>query len=216
MPSFKHIIVSLLISEAGGDPWAINASLQAGRPAQISALADAFHRAGRSTNESNAAFDEAQRRFQASWNREHAENPINDSAEVQRTAQSLGAQSEQLPKIGTDLENIAASLAEAQRTGSPEIASLEAKLHKLDDLIDQALDLKSRTPDAADQRALEAFINACEDDAVDDTKASLDRLQSTRRTYSSRLRWPVTRVLPPASTRCCTRSPLNSWPDKGR
>ena len=113
----RYVSIPALIAEAGGDPWAINQSLQAGRPAQISDLAQAFHAAGRCTSESSAAFNEARRRFEASWNRENGDHPINDSAEVQRTTQSLGAQSLQLPKIGVDLENIAAALAEAQRTG---------------------------------------------------------------------------------------------------
>ncbi|VAZ87158.1 hypothetical protein LAUMK35_00124 [Mycobacterium pseudokansasii] len=114
----RYISIPLLIGEAGGDPWAINSSLQSGRPAQISDLAQAFHDAGRCTAESSAAFDEARRRFEAAWNRENGDHPINDSAEVQRVAQSLGAQSLQLPKIGADLETIAASLAEAQRSAS--------------------------------------------------------------------------------------------------
>jgi hypothetical protein len=114
----RYISIPALIAEAGGDPWAINQSLQAGRPAQISDLAEAFHAAGRCTTESSNAFDEARRRFEASWNRENGENPINDAAEVQHVTKSLGAQSLQLPKIGVDLENIAAALAEAQRTGA--------------------------------------------------------------------------------------------------
>jgi hypothetical protein len=185
---FKHIVPSLLIAEAGGDPWAINQSLQAGRPAQISDLAEAFHSAGHSTAESNAAFEEARRRFQASWNREHGENPINDSAEVQRTVQSLGAQSEQLPKIGADLENIAAGLAEAQRSASGQIATLESQLHRLDDLIDQALRLKDSATTAADRDSLEALINSCEEDAIRDTQAALDQLRATRNNYSDGLR----------------------------
>ena len=118
----RYISNSHLIAEAGGDPWAINESLQAGRPAQISDLAQAFHDAGRCTAESGSAFDEARRRFEASWDRVNGEHPINDRAEVQRTIQSLGAQSSQLPKIGVDLENIAAALAGAQRTGAGLIA----------------------------------------------------------------------------------------------
>ncbi|ARG64354.1 hypothetical protein B1T45_27600 [Mycobacterium kansasii] len=51
----RYISVPLLIAEAGGDPWAINQSLQAGRPAQISGLAEAFHAAGRCTAEADAA-----------------------------------------------------------------------------------------------------------------------------------------------------------------
>jgi hypothetical protein len=106
----EYISLPLLIAQAGGDPWAINQSLQSGRPAQIADLAEAFHAAGRCTAESSKAFDEARRRFEAPWNRENGDHPINDSAEVQRVTQSLGAQSLQLPKIGVDLQNIAATL----------------------------------------------------------------------------------------------------------
>lgn len=63
----------------------------------------------------------------AAWSRESGDHPIIDSAEVQRVAQSLGAQSLQLPKIGVDLETIAASLAEAQRSASGQIATLEGQ-----------------------------------------------------------------------------------------
>ena len=111
----RYISIPALIAEAGGDPWAINQRLQAGRPAQVSDLAHAFHDAGRCATESSNAFDEARRRFEASWNRESGDHPINDSAEVQRVTKSLGTQSLQLPKIGVDLEKIAAALAEAQK-----------------------------------------------------------------------------------------------------
>lgn len=89
----RHINIRALIAEAGGDPWAIEHSLHAGRPAQIAELAEAFHAAGRCTAEANAAFEEARRRFEASWNRENGEHPINDSAEVQRVTAALGVQS---------------------------------------------------------------------------------------------------------------------------
>jgi hypothetical protein len=51
----QFISIARLIIDAGGDPWAINDSLQAGRPAQISDLAQAFHDAGQSTTASNTA-----------------------------------------------------------------------------------------------------------------------------------------------------------------
>ncbi|QBC84519.1 hypothetical protein B6K05_007300 [Mycobacterium avium subsp. hominissuis] len=114
----KWLSVTELIAEAGGDPWAINQSLQAGSPSQISSLAEAFHGAGRHTAEADHAFEQARKRFDAAWNHQNGDHPINDSAEVQRLVKSLGAQSEQLPKIGTDLENIAAALAEAQKAGT--------------------------------------------------------------------------------------------------
>ena len=131
----RYISIPLLTAEAGGDPCAINKSLQVGRPGQISDLAEAFHAAGRCTSEANAAFDEARRRFEASWNHENGDHPINDSAEVQRVTKSLGVLSAQIPKIAVDLENIAAALAEAQRSASGQIATLEGQLQQLDDLI---------------------------------------------------------------------------------
>ncbi|MGV0484196.1 putative alpha/beta hydrolase, partial [Mycobacterium kansasii] len=171
------------------DPWAINQSLQAGRPAQISGLAEAFHAAGRCTAEADAAFDLARRRFEAAWNRENGEHPINDSAEVQRVTQSLGAQSLQLPKIGVDLENIAAALAEAQRSASGQIARLEGQLQQLDDEIGQAVTLERNPQLTAEDRAtLDAFIHTCEQDAIDDTQTGLAELHSIRDGYSNSLR----------------------------
>ncbi|WP_077086372.1 alpha/beta hydrolase [Mycobacterium rhizamassiliense] len=182
----KYISVPALIGEAGGDPWAVNQSLQAGRPAQISGLAEAFHAAGRCTTESNNAFEQARQRFEASWNRQDSgEHPVNDSAEVQEVTKSLGAQSLQLPKIGVDLENIAAALAEAQRTGATVISTLEGQLQQLDNEIGQAVELEKQGHlTAADQSALNALIDALEQDAVDDTKSALGQLESLRDGYS--------------------------------
>lgn len=185
----RYISIPLLIAEAGGDPWAISHSLQAGRPAQISDLAEAFHAAGRCTAESGAAFNEARRRFEGAWNRENGENPINDSAEVRRVTQSLGAQTTQLPKIGLDLENVAADLAEAQRSARGQIGSLEGQLQQLDSQIGKALELeKDLHLTAADRSALDALISTFEQHAIDDTQAALDELRSIRHSYSDTLR----------------------------
>jgi hypothetical protein len=184
----RYISIPLLIAEAGGDPWKINQSLQAGRPAQISDLAEAFHAAGRCTTESTKAFEEARRRFEAAWNRENGEHPINDSAEVQRVTKLLGAQSLQLPKIGADLENIAAALAEAQKAAAGRVAALETQLQTLDNMIGQAINMeKDPNLSAADRDALNAFITTCEDDAIRDTKAALGDLHSARDTYTQSL-----------------------------
>ena len=189
----RYISNSHLIAEAGGDPWAINESLQAGRPAQISDLAQAFHDAGRCTAESGSAFDEARRRFEASWDRVSGEHPINDRAEVQRTIQSLGAQSSQLPKIGVDLEDIAAALAGAQRTGAGLIATLENRLHEFDNQLGQALDLETDAQlTAADRSALDALIRALEQQAIGDTKSALNQLHSVRSGYSDCLQRSLT------------------------
>lgn len=42
----KYLSIAELIAGAGGDPWEINRTLQAGQPGQISGLANAFHAAG--------------------------------------------------------------------------------------------------------------------------------------------------------------------------
>jgi hypothetical protein len=181
----RYISIPLLTAEAGGDPWAINKSLQVGRPGQISDLAEAFHAAGRCTSEANAAFDEARRRFEASWNHENGDHPINDSAEVQRVTKSLGVLSAQIPKIGVDLENIAAALAEAQRSASEQIATLEGRLQQLDDLIGHALDQeKDPTLTPEDRSALDSLISSMEEQAIKDTEAALDQLRAIRNGYS--------------------------------
>jgi uncharacterized protein YukE len=183
-----YLNIPALVAEAGDDPWAINQSLQSGSPAQISNLAEAFHAAGRSTTEANTSFEQARQRFGAAWNHQNGDNPINDSAEVQRTVKSLGAQSGQLPKIGADLENIAAALAEAQKGAAGEITTLEGQLQVLDNLIGQAAKMEKEPGlSAADKDALSEMISACEDDAVADTKDALGQLQSIRNGYSNTL-----------------------------
>ena len=185
----QYISIGALIGEAGGDPWAINQSLQKGRPSQIGDLAEAFHTAGRSTTESSTAFAEARQRFEASWNRENGEHPINDSAEVQRVTKALGAQSVQLPKIGADLKNVAAALAEAQRTGGARISTLESQLQQLDSEIGQGLELeKDPHLTAAQRSALDEQISRLQQHAIDDTKSALGQLESLRNGYSDHLR----------------------------
>ncbi len=189
----RYISVPALIARSGGNPWAINRSLQAGRPAQIAGLAEAFHAAGRCTAEANDAFAQARTRFDAAWSHQDGDHPINDSAEVQRVITSLGAQSLQLPKIGVDLENIAAGLAEAQCAAAGRIATLDARLRRLDDFIGQAVQMENDPRlTAQDRGALDAFIAAREDDAIGDTKAAVVQLQSVRNGYSDHLRKSLT------------------------
>ena len=97
----RYLSIPELIAGAHGDPWAIDRSLQSGRPGQISDLAMAFHRAGRCSKDTDDAFDEAYRRFEASWNRENGEHPINDATEVQRAMKSLHFQAAQLRNEGS-------------------------------------------------------------------------------------------------------------------
>ncbi|MCA2245152.1 hypothetical protein JF781_22640 [Mycobacterium sp. WUMAC-067] len=185
-----YIDEQALIAEAGGDPWAINASLQAGNPLQISNLAGAFHRAGRCTAEAENAFQQARTRFEAAWNHhDGGGHPINDSDEVQRVTKSLGAQSLQLPKIAADLENIAASLADAQKAGAARIATLEAQLTNISNMVSQAVSIlqNDQSLSAGEKDELHALINTLEDDALRDTKSALAALQSIRNGYSDGL-----------------------------
>lgn len=127
---------------AGGDPWRVNQSLQSGRPAEISDLAQAFYDAGESTKEAKSAFGQARECFEKAWNRETGEHPINDSPGVRRATASLGVQASQLPEIAVDLETVAAALAEAQRFAGAQIASLENELQQIDDELGEALELE--------------------------------------------------------------------------
>ncbi|OOK68632.1 hypothetical protein BZL30_7020 [Mycobacterium kansasii] len=184
----RYISVPALIAEAGGDPWAVNQSLRAGNPFRISQLANAFHTAGRCTAEADATFEQARSRFDAAWNHQNGDHPINDSAEVQRVTKLLGAQSLQLPKIAADLESIAAALAEAQKAAAARIAALDTQLQTLDNMIGQAVEMeKDPALTAADRQALDAFITGREDNAIGDTQAALHDLQSTRDTYANLL-----------------------------
>ncbi|OBE93901.1 hypothetical protein [Mycobacterium sp. 852002-10029_SCH5224772] len=187
--ALPYIDEQALIAEAGGDPWAINASLQAGSPLQISNLAGAFHRAGRCTAEADNAFQQARTRFEAAWNQHDGGHPINDSDEVQRVTKSLGAQSLQLPKIAADLESIAAALADAQKAGAARIATLDAQLKNISDLVSQTVAIlnNDKSLSAGERDALHALINTCEDDALRDTKSALAALQSIRNGYSDSL-----------------------------
>jgi len=188
MQRLRRISITQLIAEAGGNPWTINKSLQSGRPEQISDLAQAFHHAGRRTSQSNAAFTEARRRFEASWDRETGDHPISCSAEVRRTAGYLEEQSLQLPKIGLDLDSIAAALAEVQRTGAVSISALETELSRLDNQLGEALELEKdiHTTDAQ-KSALDQLISALEQRAITDTRSALDQLTSMRSGYSDYL-----------------------------
>jgi hypothetical protein len=184
----QNIDLGKLVAAAGGDPWAVNESLQCGRPAQISDLARAFHNAGQCTAEASSAFVEACRRFEASWNRENGEHPINDSAEVQRATSSLGLQTVQLPRIAVDLENIAAALAEAQRTCGVLISTLEKQLQGVDRQIGEAEELEKNSDlSDYDRQAVEQLIASLEHQAVDDTGSTLIQLESIRAGYSDYL-----------------------------
>lgn len=177
-----------LIAKAGGNPWEINRTLRSGSPLQINNLAKAFHDAGRYRAAASEEFDQAKKRFDAAWNHQDGDHPINDSAEVQRVTKGLGSQSLQLANIGADLEDIAAALAEAQKRGAAEIEALNHQLQLLDkvvvaaqkDLEDAALDEKSR-------RALLNLIDDAKADEADDVRDALVQMRLIRGVYTSAL-----------------------------
>ena len=116
------------------------------------------------------------------------QHPINDSPEVQRTVKALGAQSEQLPKIAVNLENIATALAGAQKAGSVRINALEFQLEVLDKEITQALQMEKTPGLTAQQRQqLDAFIVGRETDAINDTRSAVQQMNSIRDGYANTL-----------------------------
>ena len=193
MQRFQHISIPHLIAEAHGDPWAINGSLRSGRPAQISGVAKALFSAGQSSDEAKSKFDEALRHFEAAWNHQNGDHPINDAAEVERAKQSLHLQAEQLPKIAIDLENIAAALAEAQGSAARQIATLGSRLGHIDDLLGQVLNIERSMPlTAAERSELDAKYSAYEHEAIRDTKDAVGQLESIRTKYSDTLQSSLT------------------------
>jgi hypothetical protein len=173
-PELDHIDVGSLIGEAGGDPWQLDETIQAGEPNAISELASAFWAAADCTTEAHRTFLDALSRFQASWNREDGQHPINDSAEVRRVQTSVMYQKDQLPKIAVDLQNLAGTLAEAERFSSNDISTLNTELQYLDAMIGQAI-------------ANDEDTSALEDSAINVTKQSLSLITGIRDDYSAKL-----------------------------
>lgn len=111
---------------------------------------------------------------------------------MQRATNSLGVQATQLPKIGADLENVAAALAEAQRSGKGEISSLETALQDLDDQIGEAVRLENNPLlTAAERQVVDHYIDGLEKHAIQDTKTSLKNLRQIRGHYSQQLQTPL-------------------------
>ncbi|MFL0181745.1 glycohydrolase toxin TNT-related protein [Mycobacterium sp. SMC-15] len=178
----RYISLPLLIDAAGGDPWQVNNTLRSGNPAAVDELAQAFHNAGACTAESSAAFAQARQRFQAAWNRENGEHPINDSAEVQRATDTLHLQQTQLTAIGTDLEMIAAALAEAQKSAAGKIHALEIQLQDIDNRIGMYQQAHLDTAEL-------------EQVAIDDTAGILHQIEKLRDDYAGILQVSTTKLL---------------------
>jgi hypothetical protein len=146
--------IAELIAKAGGSPWEINRTLRAGSPWQIDNLANTFHDAGRCTA-FRRRIRPGQEAFDAAWNHQDGDHPINDSAEVQWVTKGLGSEFLQLAKIDADLEDIAAALAEAQKQGATESEALNYQLQVLDEVAVAAQKgLEDSTPDEKSRQAL--------------------------------------------------------------
>ena len=138
-PQLVHLSVPELIGAAGGDPWQIDDTIQAGAPGEISELATSFHNAAVCTTQTGEEFAQAKKRFAQAWDRDDPAHPINDAEEVRRATDSLHLSSEQMGRVAVDLQDIAAALAQAQRSGQISIGNLEARLKQIDDLVESEL-----------------------------------------------------------------------------
>lgn len=186
-PSLQHLQIADLIAHAGGDPWAVDDSLQAGSPTQINFLAQAFHQAAGSATAAEQTFQTAQQHFQQ-YNRENGEQPINNGAEVQRVKDGLHATNQQLGQIAADLETIAGNLAQARAASQANMTALNANLLVLDAQIgvylSQASQGQNHDADIAQARQL----------ANNDTATALHNATVIRDTYSKSLQEALTNL----------------------
>ncbi|CAJ1496158.1 alpha/beta hydrolase [[Mycobacterium] holstebronense] len=186
-PTLQHLQIAALISQAGGDPWAVDDSLQAGSPTQINFLAQAFHSAAGSATSAEESFRTAQEHF-TQYNRENGEQPINNGAEVQRVKDGLHATNQQLGQIAADLESIAAALAQARAASLANVTALNANLIVLDARIGVYLEQENQGYDHA------ADIAACRQLAEDDTATALHNATVIRNGYSKTLQQALTNL----------------------
>jgi hypothetical protein len=177
----RHLDINDLIGAAGGDPWEINRTIQAGAPGEISDLATAFRSASNCTQETTDEFLSAKRRFESAWDRQDGgDHPINDSEEVRRATESMNYNRDKMAKVAADLQNVAASLAEAQRSGAISTGNLDAALQRIDNQIDYELGLAAANGEAFDMSELREA-------AVDRTASALGEVQAIRDSYSNQL-----------------------------
>jgi hypothetical protein len=179
-PQLVYLSVPELTAAAGGDPWQVDDTIQSGAPGEISELAESFYNAGVSMTQTSDEFAAAKKRFQAAWDRDDPAHPINDSVEVQRATQVLQLNRESITRVGVDLQNIAASLAEAQRSGHVSIGNLNGRLVQIDNTIASEIAQAQADGVQLDWSALKTA-------AVDATKQGLGELNSVRDAYGRQL-----------------------------
>lgn len=177
----RHLDVNDLIGSAGGDPWKVNRTIQAGSPGEISDLATAFRAASNCTQETTDEFLSAKERFESAWDRQDGgDHPINDSEEVRRATESLNYNRDTMAKVAVDLQNVAASLAEAQRSAAISISNLDAALQWIDNQIDYELSLAAANGETVD---VSEFRQA----AVYRMESALGEVQAVRDAYGTHL-----------------------------
>lgn len=169
-PTLINLDVRELCGAAGGDPWKLDDELQAGNAGAINDLADAFHRSGNHVKEADDDFNKAKEKFKAAYTRNASEHPIVDSPEVQRATAALVGHKESLPRIAASLEQVAASLATAQRQSDATIATTNSLLDAIDDRMSAA-------------KANKQDVGGLHDNAVEVVKAGLGEINSARRDY---------------------------------
>ncbi|MFI6369266.1 alpha/beta hydrolase [Nocardia sp. NPDC050630] len=131
-PKLSVLSVSELTKAAGGDPWQLQDQLLAGKPFQISTMAEAFHRSGSHAGEADSTFDQARAHFQNAYISGDRTDVIDDSPIVNDAKSRLHESADALAKIGTGLEEIAAALANAQNMTHPPIDALNHELTELE------------------------------------------------------------------------------------
>ncbi|WP_101948007.1 hypothetical protein [Mycobacterium sp. 3519A] len=177
----RHLDIGELTGAAGGDPWQLNKTMQSGSPGAISELATAFYEAGVCAQETDEEFNAARQRFASAWDRQDGgDHPINDSDEVRRATESLHLTRQQMTRVGVDLQNVSASLAEAQRSGGISISNLETRLQAIDDQIDREIATAAANGQDVDWSDLKQA-------AIDATTQGLHEIHAIRDAYSKQL-----------------------------
>ncbi|WP_428847406.1 hypothetical protein [Mycolicibacterium cosmeticum] len=115
------------------------------------------------------------------WDRQDGgDHPINDSTEVQRASTSMNYNRESMAKVAVELQTVAASLAEAQRSGAISIGNLDAALQAIDNRIEYELSVAAANGETVD---ISEFRQA----AIDRTAAALAEVSAVRDAYAAQL-----------------------------
>lgn len=180
-PQLVYLSVQELIGAAGGDPWQIDATIQAGAPGAISELAQSFRNAGVCMTETDDEFTAAKKRFDAAWDRDDPAHPtINEAAEIQRATAVMHLNREKLARVGADLQSIAAALAEAQRSGHVSISGLDSRLRQIDNTIGAEIR-------QAEADGVQLDWSALKTAAINEVRTRLGEVNAVRNAYSSQL-----------------------------